>query len=64
VIREKEEGKVFSVQILISDRSVFKLAIGGSNVLVLAPNLMILFLTLSTLIRLHSLDFGSAKVQI
>jgi hypothetical protein len=46
------------------DRSVFKLVIGGSNVLGLAPNLVILFLTLSTSIWLHGLGFGIEEVHI
>jgi hypothetical protein len=49
---------------LSSDRSVFKLVFGGSNVLGLAPNLVSSFLPLSTLIRLHNLRFGLVKVQI
>jgi hypothetical protein len=47
-----------------SDRSIFKLVVGGSNILWLAPNLVSLFLTLSTLIWLHSLGFGTVEVQI
>jgi hypothetical protein len=44
--------------------ALFKLVIGGSNVLELAPNLVSSFLTLSTSIRLHSLGFGSEEIQI
>jgi hypothetical protein len=61
---EEEEEEVNLSRFLRSHRSVFKLVVGGSNMLGLAPNLVILFLTLSASIRLHSLGFGSEEVQI
>jgi hypothetical protein len=61
---EEEEEEVNLSRFLRSDRSVFKLVVGGLNVLGLAPNLMSSFLILSTLIGLHSLGFGSVEVQI
>jgi hypothetical protein len=64
VRRREEEEEVNMSRFLSSDRSVFKLMFGGSNVLGLAPNLVSSFLTLSTLIWLHSLRFGSVEVQI
>jgi hypothetical protein len=64
VRRGEEEEEVNLSRFLSSDRSVFKLVFGGSNVLGLAPNLVSSFLTLSTSIWLHSLGFGSVEVQI
>jgi hypothetical protein len=64
VRRGKEEEDVNMSRFLSSDRSVFKLVFGGSNVFGLALNLVSSFLTLSTLIRLHGLRFGSVEVQI
>jgi hypothetical protein len=61
---EEEEEEVNLSRFLSSDRSIFKLVFGCSNVLGLAPNLVSPFLTLSTLIRLQSLGFGSVEVQI
>jgi hypothetical protein len=45
---EEEEEEVNLSRFLSSNRSVFKLVFGGSNMLGLAPNLVSLFLTLST----------------
>jgi hypothetical protein len=64
VRRGEEEEEVNLSRFLRADRSVFKLMIGGSNVLGLAPNLVSLFLTLSASFLLHSLGFGSEEVQI
>jgi hypothetical protein len=61
---EEEEEEVNLSRFLRSDRSVFKLVFGGSNVLGLALNLVSSFLTLSTSIRLHNLRFESVEVQI
>jgi hypothetical protein len=64
VRRGEEEEEVNLSRFLRSDQSVFKLVIGGLNVLGLAPNLVSSFFTLSTSIWLHSLRFGTVKVQI
>jgi hypothetical protein len=64
VRRWGEEGEVNLSRFLRYDWFVFKLVVGGSTVLGLAPNLVSLFLTLSTSIRLHSLGFGSVEVLI
>jgi hypothetical protein len=64
VRRGKEEEEVNLSRFLSSDRSVFKLVFGGSNVFGLAPNSVSSFLTLSTSIWLYSLRFGSVEVQI
>jgi hypothetical protein len=45
---EEEEEELNLSRFLSSNRSVFKLVFGGKNVLGLAPNLVSLFLTLST----------------
>jgi hypothetical protein len=58
VRRGEEEEEVNLSIFLRSDRFVFKLVIGGSNMLELAPNLVSLFLTLSASFQLHSLGFG------
>jgi hypothetical protein len=63
VRRAEEEEEVNLSKFLSFDRSVFKLVFEGSNVLGLAPNLVSSFLTLSTLIRLHSLRFGLEEIQ-
>jgi hypothetical protein len=61
---EEEKEEVNLSRFLRSDRYVFKLVVGGSNMLGLAPNLMSSFLTLSTSIQLHGLGFGLEEVQI
>jgi hypothetical protein len=63
-VRRGEKEEVNLSRFPSSDRSVFKLVFGGSNVLGLAPNLMSSFLNLSTSIRLHSLRFGLEEIQI
>jgi hypothetical protein len=45
---EEEEEEVNPSRFLSSNQSVFKPVFGGSNMLGLAPNLVSLFLTLST----------------
>jgi hypothetical protein len=62
-VRRREEEVNLS-RFLRSDRSVFKLVIGGSNVFRLAPNLVSSFLTLSASFQLHRLGFRSEEVQI
>jgi hypothetical protein len=62
--RGEEEEEINMSRFLRSDRYVFNLVVGGSNILGLDPNLMSSFLTLSTSIRLHGLGFGLEEVQI
>jgi hypothetical protein len=61
---EEEEEEVNLSRFLRTNQYVFKLVVGGSNALGLAPNLVILLLALGTSIRLHCLGFGSVEVQI
>jgi hypothetical protein len=58
VRRGEEEEEVNVSRFLSSDRSVFKLVFGGSNVLGLAPNLV----TSSHLITLHSLHLKTSFI--
>jgi hypothetical protein len=61
-VRRGEEEE--EVNLSSSDRSIFKLVVGGSKVFGLASNLVSSFLTLSTSIWLHSLRSGQVEGQI
>ena len=62
--REEEEEVEALSRFPASDWIVFKLVIGGSNVVGSTPNLVSLFLTLSTSIWLAGLRIGSVEHQI